>query len=52
MSVYIAVELQEEIRHGFADCCAYYRTAESLIVSTFEFEHIKIIELDILHESN
>ncbi|MFM6133733.1 MAG: HNH endonuclease [Sphaerospermopsis kisseleviana] len=40
MSVYISVELQEKIRHRFADCCAYCRTAEYLTVTTFEFEHI------------
>ncbi|NJM69770.1 MAG: HNH endonuclease [Scytonema sp. RU_4_4] len=40
MSVYIPVELQRRIRNHFADCCAYCRTAESLTVSTFEFEHI------------
>ena len=52
MSVYISVELQKQIRHCFGDCCAYCRTAEYLTVTTFEFEHIKIIELDILQESN
>lgn len=40
MSVYISVELQREIRARFVDCCAYCRTAESLTVSIFEFEHI------------
>lgn len=40
MSAYIPVELQRQIRSRFADCCAYCRTAESLTVSTFEFEHI------------
>ena len=40
MSIYISVELQKQIRHCFADCCAYCRTAESLTVTTFEFEHI------------
>ena len=40
MSVYISVELQKQIRHRFVDCCAYCRTAESLTVTTFEFEHI------------
>jgi HNH endonuclease len=40
VSVYISVELQTKIRHCFSDCCAYCRTAESLTVSTFEFEHI------------
>ncbi|MFH7024759.1 MAG: HNH endonuclease [Heteroscytonema crispum UTEX LB 1556] len=28
------------MRNNFADCCAYCRTAESLTVTTFEFEHI------------
>ncbi|AFZ59684.1 HNH endonuclease [Anabaena cylindrica FACHB-243] len=40
MSAYISVELKEKIRHCFADCCAYCRTAEFLTVTTFEFEHI------------
>ncbi|MBD2608624.1 HNH endonuclease [Scytonema hofmannii FACHB-248] len=40
MSAYIPVELQRQIRNHFADCCAYCRTAESLTVTTFEFEHI------------
>ncbi|BAZ86984.1 HNH endonuclease [Dolichospermum compactum] len=40
MSVYISVELQKQVRHCFADCCAYCHTAESLTVTTFEFEHI------------
>ncbi len=40
MSVYISVELQHQIRSRFANCCAYCRTAESLTVTTFEFEHI------------
>ncbi|MGI2907364.1 HNH endonuclease [Tolypothrix sp. VBCCA 56010] len=40
MSVYISVDLQRQIRNHFADCCAYCRTAESLTVTTFEFEHI------------
>jgi hypothetical protein len=40
VSVYISVELQRQIRAHFVDCCAYCRTAESLTVSIFEFEHI------------
>jgi hypothetical protein len=40
VSVYISVELQKQIRHRFVDCCAYCHTAESLTVTTFEFEHI------------
>ncbi|MBR8838954.1 MAG: HNH endonuclease [Stigonema ocellatum SAG 48.90 = DSM 106950] len=40
MSVYIPVELQKLIRNHFANCCAYCHTAESLTVTTFEFEHI------------
>lgn len=40
MSVYIPVELQRQIRSRFANCCAYCQTAESLTVTTFEFEHI------------
>ncbi|RUT02572.1 HNH endonuclease [Dulcicalothrix desertica PCC 7102] len=41
MSAYIAVELQKEVRAKFCDCCAYCRTAEFLIATTFEFEHIR-----------
>lgn len=40
MSAYIPVELQRQIRSHFANCCTYCRTAESLAVTTFEFEHI------------
>ena len=40
MSVYIASALQRQVREQFADCCAYCRTAESLTVTIFEFEHI------------
>ncbi|MEL7316637.1 MAG: HNH endonuclease signature motif containing protein [Cyanobacteria bacterium J06559_3] len=40
MSSYIPVSLQQQIKKHFANCCAYCRTAESLTVSTFEFEHI------------
>jgi hypothetical protein len=40
VSVYISVNLQQQIRTYFADCCAYCRTAEALTVTTFEFEHI------------
>lgn len=40
VSAYIPVELQRQIRSHFADCYAYCRTAESLTVTTFEFEHI------------
>jgi HNH endonuclease len=40
MSAYISVEMQRQIRNQFANCCAYCRTAESLTVTTFEFEHI------------
>lgn len=40
MSAYIPVELQRQIRSRFADFCAYCRTAESLTVTAFEFEHI------------
>ncbi len=40
MSAYISIDLQRQIRAKFADCCAYCRTAESLTVTTFEFEHI------------
>jgi len=40
MSVYISVELRRRLRQRFANCCAYCRTAESLIAVTLEFEHI------------
>jgi hypothetical protein len=40
MKVYIAVELQRQVRERFANCCAYCRTAEVLSVATFDFEHI------------
>lgn len=40
MSVYIPVDLQRQIRAHFNNCCAYCQTAESLTVTTFEFEHI------------
>ncbi|GAB1543787.1 hypothetical protein NUACC21_64630 [Scytonema sp. NUACC21] len=40
MSVYIPIELQRRIRHHFVNCCAYCLSAESLTVTTFEFEHI------------
>jgi HNH endonuclease len=40
VSAYVSVEIQRRIRSHFKDCCAYYRTAESLTVTTFEFEHI------------
>jgi hypothetical protein len=40
VSVYIPVELQRQIRNLFINCCAYCRTAEVLIATTFEIEHI------------
>lgn len=40
MSVYIPAQLQRQLRSQFVNCCAYCRTAESLTVTTFEFEHI------------
>jgi hypothetical protein len=40
MSVYIPIDLQRQVRAIFRHCCAYCRTAESLTVVTFEFEHI------------
>ena len=40
MSAYIPLDLQLQIRVRFGNCCAYCQTAESLIVTTFEFEHI------------
>ncbi len=40
MSTYISVKIQQQIRQQFNDCCAYCQTAESLIATTFEIEHI------------
>ncbi|MDJ0706980.1 MAG: hypothetical protein QNJ46_27210 [Leptolyngbyaceae cyanobacterium MO_188.B28] len=40
MSVYIASALQRQVREQFWNCCAYCRTAESLTVTIFEFEHL------------
>jgi len=40
VSAYVPVDLQQEVRAQFANCCAYCRTAEELTVVTFEFEHI------------
>ncbi|MBG1270884.1 HNH endonuclease [Nostoc sp. WHI] len=40
MSAYIPVKLQRQVRDRFSNCCAYCRTAETLTVTTFEFEHI------------
>lgn len=40
MNAYISVDLQRQIRERFSNCCAYCQTAEALIVTTFEIEHI------------
>lgn len=40
MSVYIPTDLRRQVCECFSACCAYCRTAESLTVATFEFEHI------------
>jgi hypothetical protein len=40
MSFYVPVPLQKQIRRQFKDCCAYCQTAEALIATTFEIEHI------------
>lgn len=40
MSAYIPVDLQRRVRERFSNCCAYFRCAEELTVSTFEFEHV------------
>ena len=40
MSAYVPVELQRAVRERWANCCAYCRTAETLSVAIFEFEHI------------
>jgi hypothetical protein len=40
MSVYVPVPLQKQIRRQFKDCCAYCQTAEALIATKFEIEHI------------
>jgi hypothetical protein len=39
MSAYVAADLQRAVRARFANCCAYCRTAESLSIAIFEFEH-------------
>ncbi len=41
MSKYISVELQRQIYQQFNNCCAYCQTAESLIATAFEIEHIR-----------
>lgn len=40
MSAYISVELRQQIRDRFGNCCAYCHTAEFLTAMTFELEHI------------
>jgi hypothetical protein len=40
MSVYVPVNLRQQLRRQFSNCCAYCRTAEHLTVVTFEVEHI------------
>ncbi|MEM7126372.1 MAG: HNH endonuclease signature motif containing protein [Chloroflexota bacterium] len=50
MSVYIPVSLRQRIRNRFGNCCAYCRTAESLTVAIFEFEHILPLSLGGLTE--
>jgi hypothetical protein len=40
MSLYVPTKLQQQIRRQFKDCCAYCQTAEALIATTFEIEHI------------
>jgi hypothetical protein len=40
VSPYISVSLQKAVRQHFHYCCAYCHTAESLIATTFEIEHI------------
>jgi HNH endonuclease len=40
VSLHIPTHLQKQIRRQFKDCCAYCKTAESLIATTFEIEHI------------
>lgn len=40
MSAYVPAELRRQVRGWFLDRCAYCRTPEALIVSTFEVEHI------------
>ena len=45
MSVYVSVDLQQQIRYRFADSCAYCLTAEALTATTlkaaFELENHK-----------
>jgi len=40
VSAYVPTSLRRRVAERFAHCCAYCRTAESLSVAIFEFEHI------------
>jgi 5-methylcytosine-specific restriction endonuclease McrA len=40
MSAYVSVELQQQVRSHFQECCAYCHTFEPLSVVPFEMEHI------------
>jgi HNH endonuclease len=40
VSIYISVKIHKQIHQQFNNCCAYCQTAESLIATTFEIEHI------------
>lgn len=40
MSEYISENLKQKIYNYFSNCCAYCRTANSLMPVTFECEHI------------
>jgi 5-methylcytosine-specific restriction endonuclease McrA len=40
MSAYVSVELQQQVRSHFQECCAYCHTCEPLSVVPFEMEHI------------
>ena len=40
MSEYVPLPLKKRVREHFAGRCAYCQTPESLVVSTFEYEHI------------
>lgn len=40
MSIHITSSLRQQVRGRFQGCCAYCRTPESLVATTFEIEHI------------
>jgi hypothetical protein len=40
MTAYVPADLRRRVRERYGNCCAHFRTAESLTVATFEIEHI------------